>query len=273
VVLEPHMQNVLIGVDHDSWPAQVLFRDLEGTKLVSSRHAALLAGLPPGVARGLAYDTKRGWDRVAYCLLVNHLAEVAAAIADRSPAAAACERELWRQARHVLSEAAAEHGWPPGLRAVLAGCRCRPRPTCGCAGPATPTGTRGTSRSRIPSVSWNRASWSRAAWNRPRWNRASWNPRDRAGAGRRAGPQAGAGRGARLRLRPDRAGRPRGRDQGRAPRGVQFYYAVKANPDAAVLRTLARHADGFEVSSGGELTHTAPAAPGRPPSPPTAAGT
>ena len=121
VVLEPHLQNVLIGVDHDGWPAQVLFRDLEGTKLVSSRHAALLAGLPPGVARGLAYDTKRGWDRVAYCLLVNHLAEVAAAIADRSPTAAACERELWRQARHVLTEAAAEHGWPPELRAVLAG--------------------------------------------------------------------------------------------------------------------------------------------------------
>ena len=48
------------------------------------------------------------------------------------------------------------------------------------------------------------------------------------------------------------------------PRGVQFYYAVKANPDTAVLRTLAQHADGFEVSSGGELAHTAAAAPGRP---------
>jgi diaminopimelate decarboxylase len=31
-----------------------------------------------------------------------------------------------------------------------------------------------------------------------------------------------------------------------------------------VLRTLARHTDGFEVSSGGELAHTAAAAPGRP---------
>jgi hypothetical protein len=34
---------------------------------------------------------------------------------------AACEKELWRQARHVLTEAAAEHAWPPELRAVLAG--------------------------------------------------------------------------------------------------------------------------------------------------------
>jgi diaminopimelate decarboxylase len=48
------------------------------------------------------------------------------------------------------------------------------------------------------------------------------------------------------------------------PRTVQFYYAVKANPDLAMLRTLARHADGFEVSSGGELAHAAAAAPGRP---------
>jgi siderophore synthetase component len=121
VVLEPHLQNVLVGVDGDGRPAQAVFRDLEGTKLVASRHGALLGGLPPGVARGLAYDTRRGWDRVAYCLLVNHLAEMAAAIADRCGPGADCERELWRQARQVLTEAAAEHGWPPELRAVLAG--------------------------------------------------------------------------------------------------------------------------------------------------------
>ena len=46
------------------------------------------------------------------------------------------------------------------------------------------------------------------------------------------------------------------------PRSVEFYYAVKANPDAAVLRTVAAHADGLEVSSGGELAHTAAAVPG-----------
>lgn len=48
------------------------------------------------------------------------------------------------------------------------------------------------------------------------------------------------------------------------PAGVEFYYAVKANPDPAVLRAVARHADGLEVSSGGELPHAAAAAPGRP---------
>jgi len=36
---------------------------------------------------------------------------------------------------------------------------------------------------------------------------------------------------------------------------TELFYAAKANPDAAILRALAPHVDGFEVSSGGELTH------------------
>jgi len=46
------------------------------------------------------------------------------------------------------------------------------------------------------------------------------------------------------------------------PDGVEMYYAVKANPDPAVLRVVARQADGLEVSSGGELRHAAAAVPG-----------
>ena len=122
VVLEPHLQNVLIGVDADGWPRQAVFRDLEGLKVVVPRRDDLLAGLPSGVARPLSYDPERGWNRVAYCLFVNHLAEVAAAVADR------CDRDpekaeagLWIRARHVLAEYAAEHGEQPELRALLAG--------------------------------------------------------------------------------------------------------------------------------------------------------
>jgi siderophore synthetase component len=122
VVLEPHLQNVLAGVDRDGWPAQVFLRDLEGVKLVSGSHEALLASLPPRVARGLAYDRQRGWNRVAYCLFVNHLAEVAAALADRSPGReAALEAELWHRARQLLTGFARDHGWTPELRGLLAG--------------------------------------------------------------------------------------------------------------------------------------------------------
>lgn len=77
-----------------------------------------------------------------------------------------------------------------------------------------------------------------------------------------------------LRLAPDESALPayvydlRGLDAHAAaiaaalPSAAQFYYAVKANPDPAILRTIARHADGFEISSGGEAAHLAAAVPG-----------
>jgi diaminopimelate decarboxylase len=43
---------------------------------------------------------------------------------------------------------------------------------------------------------------------------------------------------------------------------VEVCYAIKANPDPALLRVIARHVDGLEVSSEGELRHAAAAAPG-----------
>jgi diaminopimelate decarboxylase len=46
------------------------------------------------------------------------------------------------------------------------------------------------------------------------------------------------------------------------PVGVEFCYAVKANPDPAVLRVVARYADGLEIASGGELAHVTAAVPG-----------
>ncbi|MET9961981.1 IucA/IucC family protein [Streptomyces sp. NPDC006326] len=118
VVLEPHLQNVLIGVDGDGFPAQVLFRDLEGTKLVPEQNAALLAQLPPEVAGPMAYDPQRGWDRVVYCLLVNHVSELLAALADQYPE---LEGALWEGVRSALQSYADEHGCPPRLSALLAG--------------------------------------------------------------------------------------------------------------------------------------------------------
>ncbi|TKA12190.1 IucA/IucC family protein [Actinacidiphila oryziradicis] len=118
VVLEPHLQNVLIGVDAGGLPAQVLLRDLEGTKLLAGHHAAALAALPSDVARPMTYDDRRGWERVVYCLLVNNLAEMAAALADLHPP---LEPALWVQLRTLLQEYADEHGCPPRLRGLLAG--------------------------------------------------------------------------------------------------------------------------------------------------------
>ncbi|MFF4173111.1 IucA/IucC family protein [Streptomyces sp. NPDC001744] len=118
LVLEPHLQNVVVCVDDDGMPAQVLFRDLEGTKLLPERHAATLAPLPADVAGPMTYDAERGWDRVVYCLLVNHVAEMLAALADLHPQS---EAALWAQVRATLRTYADLHGCPPRLAALLAG--------------------------------------------------------------------------------------------------------------------------------------------------------
>ncbi|GGL10075.1 IucA/IucC family protein [Planomonospora parontospora] len=114
VVLEPHLQNVLVGVDPAGTPVEAVFRDLEGTKLVAGRHD--LSALPPRVAEALTYDAAGGWNRVVYCLVVNHLAEVAAALAGDGPV-----RELWAAAGEVLARYAAARGWPPPLADLLSG--------------------------------------------------------------------------------------------------------------------------------------------------------
>ncbi|WP_399498441.1 IucA/IucC family protein [Streptomyces sp. P17] len=67
VVLEAHLQNTLVAVDADGTPVQALFRDAEGVKL------------PADV------DRAAGWERLVYCLVVNHLWEMAAALAERHP--------------------------------------------------------------------------------------------------------------------------------------------------------------------------------------------
>ncbi|KOG91396.1 iron transporter, partial [Streptomyces varsoviensis] len=138
VVLEPHLQNVVVGVAADGMPRQVVLRDLEGVKLLPDHHAAPLAGLPREVAGPMTYGRQRGWDRVVYCLLVNHLAELLAALADRHPP---LEPRLWAAVRRVLAERAAAHGDPPPLRVAspLVGDWLSEADTEVCEGPRTRT--------------------------------------------------------------------------------------------------------------------------------------
>ncbi|MFF0041702.1 IucA/IucC family protein [Streptomyces mirabilis] len=118
VVLEPHLQNVIVGVHQDGLPAQLFFRDLEGTKLLAGHHDKTLAALPENVRHPLTYDTAHGWNRVAYCLLVNHTAEVLGALADTEPG---LEPALWGLVRDHLNACSRSLGDPPRLRALLSG--------------------------------------------------------------------------------------------------------------------------------------------------------
>ncbi|MEY9872599.1 siderophore synthetase component [Streptacidiphilus sp. MAP12-33] len=100
VVLECHLQNVLVAVDRDGQPGQVLFRDHEGVKLTTDRHAALLARFGPDVPTP-GVPAAKGRDRLLYCLVVNNLSEIAGAITSRHPSLAA---ELWPAARGLLAD-------------------------------------------------------------------------------------------------------------------------------------------------------------------------
>ncbi|MDQ0834234.1 siderophore synthetase component [Streptomyces achromogenes] len=89
VVLEAHLQNTLVAVDADGIPVQALFRDAEGVKLL------------PDVERAA------GWERLVYCLVVNHLCEVAAALVAHHPGFAPWPAARRALARHDLPETAA----------------------------------------------------------------------------------------------------------------------------------------------------------------------
>ncbi|MFI8768306.1 IucA/IucC family protein [Streptomyces sp. NPDC053792] len=116
LVLECHLQNVLVGVDATGLPAQVVFRDHEGVRIVAERHRALLDRHGPrGPAPAL--DAAHGWERLAYCLVTNNLSEIAGALTDRHPELAG---ELWPLARAVFAGYAAEHGGPAEVHTLLA---------------------------------------------------------------------------------------------------------------------------------------------------------
>jgi siderophore synthetase component len=89
IVLECHLQNTLIAVDAHGMPVRAVFRDVEGVKLV------------PEVTR------EAGWERLVYCLVVNHLTEIAGALAHRFPEAAG---KLWPAARREFQRYDDERG-------------------------------------------------------------------------------------------------------------------------------------------------------------------
>ncbi|MNZ83750.1 Ferric iron reductase FhuF-like transporter [compost metagenome] len=119
MVLEPHLQNTLLGFDDQGLPCRVWIRDLEGTKLVPEHWpAARLAHLDERTRASLHYDADKAWKRVAYCALVNNLGEAVFHLANGD---AALERRLWREIAAILEAQRAPLGEPQALRELCAG--------------------------------------------------------------------------------------------------------------------------------------------------------
>lgn len=113
LVFEPHLQNTLIGL-RDGWPDRMILRDFEGVKLVEGRFdPARVASLDARAQSSLWYDEERGWNRIAYCLLVNQLSEAVHHLADGD-----CDlhRRLWDIVRGEVQACRAGLGPRAGRR-------------------------------------------------------------------------------------------------------------------------------------------------------------
>ncbi len=107
VVFEPHLQNVVICLDGEL-PAQVLLRDLEGTKLVKERWPEQqLLEMGERARKSVLYEASQGWGRVAYCLLANNLFQALFHLAGED---AGLEQRLWQRLRERLARYQARHG-------------------------------------------------------------------------------------------------------------------------------------------------------------------
>ncbi|WP_144979842.1 IucA/IucC family protein [Halomonas sp. C22] len=120
IVMEPHLQNCVL-IHADGTPRQMLLRDFEGVKLTSDKGLDWLAGesLHPRVKASMTYSRQQGWNRIAYCLFVNHLAEAILALSWQRPGLADA---LWQDTFDELHRVKRELDVPaPELEELLEG--------------------------------------------------------------------------------------------------------------------------------------------------------
>ncbi|QJD68592.1 iron transporter [Xanthomonas campestris pv. badrii] len=118
IALEPHLQNTVIGFSN-GWPTRVWIRDLEGTKLLAHHWPETrLHGVGARARQSLYYTPEQGWNRMAYCALVNNLAE---AIFHLSEGDAVLEARLWHCVGEIALRWQQRHGAQPALQGLVDG--------------------------------------------------------------------------------------------------------------------------------------------------------
>lgn len=124
IVFEPHLQNVLIGIK-DGLPCHIFIRDFEGVKLIPEQQDHRLVDLPERVRQGLSYSAEQGWNRIAYCLLVNNFCE---AIHQFDALLPGLESELWGIVRDSLNDYLDRYGKPGSTERIEAILQGQPLP-------------------------------------------------------------------------------------------------------------------------------------------------
>ncbi|MBI2812503.1 MAG: hypothetical protein HYX67_16990, partial [Candidatus Melainabacteria bacterium] len=96
---EPHLQNTVV-ILKKGVPAGVALRDLDGFKAVEGTWTASQISARE-VCKDLLFSPDEAWNRLLYCLIVNHLAEAAAVL---SLGSAEGERRLWMILNQYLAD-------------------------------------------------------------------------------------------------------------------------------------------------------------------------
>lgn len=101
VVFEPHLQNTVL-VHRNGHPVKLLLRDYEGVKLTAEHGMQWVPEETHArVKQSMAYPRAQGWNRIAYCLLVNNLSEAVLALTHGQPHLAPA---MWQLVRTELQD-------------------------------------------------------------------------------------------------------------------------------------------------------------------------
>ncbi|WP_028866202.1 IucA/IucC family protein [Psychromonas aquimarina] len=118
IAFEPHLQNTVIGFEN-GLPAHIWIRDLEGTKLMQTHWPAdKLSELSEKARASVYYSREQGWNRIAYCTLINNISEAIFHIAAGSRV---IEASCWSALAAVIEQWQSQEGEQPELQAFLAG--------------------------------------------------------------------------------------------------------------------------------------------------------
>jgi len=101
VVFEPHLQNTVL-VHRNGHPFKLLLRDYEGVKLTAEHGMQWVPEETHArVKQSMEYPRSQGWNRIAYCLLVNNLSEAVLALTYGQPQLAPA---MWQLVRRELQK-------------------------------------------------------------------------------------------------------------------------------------------------------------------------
>jgi siderophore synthetase component len=118
IAFEPHLQNTVVGFEN-GLPAHIWLRDLEGTKLMQSHWPKnSLQEMSKRARSSVYYSRELGWNRIAYCTLINNVSEAIFHLANGNRE---LEASLWLALAEAVKNWQVKEGTQPELQGFVNG--------------------------------------------------------------------------------------------------------------------------------------------------------